>query len=111
MHKKNGNIFDELPQENLAEEIIEPLLQTKRFKLERIISTGQQTPKDEWYDQAQDEWVILLKGNASLLFDDGEELTLQTGDYVFISAHRKHQVSWTSTTEPCVWLALHINDV
>ena len=109
MHKKNGNIFDKLPDKPLADELIEQLLQQSGIRIERIISTGQTTPDNTWYDQSQDEWVILLKGHAKLLFEDHKEIALKSGDYVFIPAHQKHRVTWTAPNEVCVWLACHLN--
>lgn len=99
-----SNVFDNLPKEVLPQEVFETLHQNKHLKLERIISTGQTS---DWYDQAHDEWVILLQGHATLTFEDDNEINLKSGDYTFIGAHRKHRVSWTNPDEVCVWLALH----
>ncbi len=93
------------------EELFQTLLQNKEkgILIERIISTGQITPDNEWYDQAKDEWVVLLQGESTLLFDEigGEELQLKGGDSVFIEAGRKHRVIFTSKKPPCIWLAVH----
>ncbi len=90
-------------------EIFEELLKQEHFLLERIISTGQISPVDEWYDQDREEWVVLLQGTATLLMDHeaGEQVSLVAGDYIHIPAHRKHRVIYTSKTPACVWLALH----
>ena len=74
----------------------------KNVKIERIISTGQTTAKNEWYDQVQDEWVILLKGNTRILFFDKNEIKLNSGNYIFIPAQKKHRVTWTDPEETCV---------
>ena len=108
MQHKLKNIFSSLPEKPLDAEVFETLLQNSNVKVERIISTGQITPSDKWYDQEQDEWVILLKGQATLLLENESEISLQSGDYVFIKAHQKHKVTWTSPDKACVWLALHI---
>jgi cupin 2 domain-containing protein len=100
------NIFQNLAT-STTEEIFEDLLNTSHFKLERIISTGQATPAGEWYDQEQDEWVILLSGSAGLLFENETVQVLQPGDYVHIPAHLRHRVEWTDDSQPTVWLALH----
>ncbi|HAQ38723.1 MAG TPA: cupin, partial [Saprospirales bacterium] len=42
------NFFKELPL-NRDCEFFEDILQQKGFKLERIISFGQNTPENEWY--------------------------------------------------------------
>lgn len=101
-----ANFFD-LPADQPATELFEILLQQDQLKIERIISTGQTTPAGQWYDQAQDEWVILLQGTARLSFSDCPEQTLQVGDYLHIPAHQRHRVEFTSTTPPCIWLAIH----
>lgn len=89
-------------------EIFEQLLVNAHFKLERIISTGQATPPDQWYDQTQAEWVILLSGSAGLLFEGEQTLhLLKPGDYLYIPAHQRHRVEWTDTSQPTVWLALN----
>lgn len=104
---KIDNIFKPLNRPT-TEEIYEQLLSTSYFHLERIVSTGQATLPGEWYDQKQDEWVILLCGQAALLFENETEAqVLQPGDYVRIPAHCRHRVEWTDPSQPTVWLALH----
>ncbi|HEY9881733.1 MAG TPA: cupin domain-containing protein [Leptolyngbyaceae cyanobacterium] len=89
-------------------EVFEPLFQKETCLIERIISTGQVTPANQWYDQDRDEWVILLQGEARLAYEDGTEVNLGLGDYLLIPAHCKHRVTYTSTEPPCVWLAVHV---
>jgi cupin 2 domain-containing protein len=105
------NIFAYPNLDNLADRLtdehFEVLAAGKDVRIERIISTGQTTPGGEWYDQTQDEWVILLQGEAKLAYEDGSTRALKPGDYVFIPAHQKHRVDYTSVEPPCVWLAIH----
>ena len=90
------------------QELFEPLLEGGRFRLERIVSTGQITPSGEWYDQDWPEWVALLTGAARLRFADPDEFTdLRPGDAVNIPAHRRHRVEWTDPDCETIWLALH----
>jgi len=104
---KTANLFSKIPT-SLPEELFSTLLETPHFKLERIVSEGQSTPENKWYDQDQDEWVLLLQGHAELQFIEPEEnLTLKMGDWVQIPAHRKHRVLWTDSKMQTVWLALH----
>ena len=92
----------------VPDELIEILLAGSGFRLERIVSTGQSTPKGQWYDQEDAEWVILLKGGAGLRFDEpAETVELRPGDYLNIPAHRRHRVEWTDPQQESVWLALH----
>ena len=90
-----------------TDEIFEKLLSTSHFMLERIVSTGQATPPDKWYDEDKDEWVILLSGSAGLLFENETIQVLHPGDYVHIPAHQRHRVEWTDLSQPTVWLAVH----
>ena len=101
------NLFGNLPTA-IDQELVEVLARGKHFHVERIVSTGHASPEDFWYDQEQDEWVIVLQGEAKLRFEAPEEsLHLKTGDYLTIPAHRRHRVEWTTTAEPTVWLAVH----
>lgn len=104
---KPSNIFSNIP-EALPSELFDVLLQTDAFRLERIVSMGHATPVGEWYDQARNEWVILVKGGAGLRIE-GEPtvITLKPGDHVHLPAHLKHRVEWTASEEETVWLALH----
>ena len=52
------NIFDNIP-DVVPEEIFSLLLKDKNVRIERIVSQGQRTPAGEWYDQMQNEWVIV----------------------------------------------------
>ena len=104
---KTRNILSEIP-DLVKGEIFETLLKTDHLKLERIISSGQATPPGQWYDQPTDEWVILLKGSAGLLFEGNEEITvLHPGDYIHILAHQPHRVEWNDPSQETIWLALH----
>jgi len=101
------NLFDNIP-ENLDDEVFESLLETSELKLERIISKAHRTPKGQWYDQQQDEWVILLQGNAGILIEgDRQARNLVPGDYLLLPAHKKHRVEWTADDTETIWLALH----
>jgi cupin 2 domain-containing protein len=103
------NIFENIPDANLMERF-ETLFENKGIKLERIISGGLTTPPGQWYDQDWDEWIVLLKGSAGIFFEGDEAVgTLKPGDYIYISAHKKHRVEWTEPHEKTIWLAIHIN--
>lgn len=97
------NIFD-TGGSGTGEEFF-PLLEGKRFRLERIMSRGQPTPEGEWYDQAQPEWVMLARGEAELVFQDGTRAVLQAADWLLIPAGVRHRVERVS--DDAVWLALH----
>lgn len=101
------NIFSVI-QKQAPEEILETIIQAHQCKIERIISRGHATTVGEWYNQDKNEWVLVLKGNARLLFEGDDELVvMKTGDYINIPAHRKHRVEWTDPTEETIWLAVY----
>jgi cupin 2 domain-containing protein len=88
------------------DEVFQTIKETNNVRIERIISKGQVSPKDFWYDQEENEWVILLKGSARLLFEDGELVELNSGDYLNIPANKKHRVEWTSKDSETIWVAV-----
>ncbi|HOG16590.1 MAG TPA: cupin domain-containing protein [Syntrophales bacterium] len=101
------NLFAEIP-DNLKDEWIETILETPGFRVERIVSRGHSSPAGFWYDQDQDEWVLLLKGSAGLCLEGREDVVvLNPGDCVHIDRHRGHRVEWTDATQDTVWLAIH----
>ncbi len=107
MISTTNNIFDLSNIKDFSHEVFEILAQNNKVRIERIISTGQTTPEVEWFDSEFDEWVILLEGNAEILFEDGEVKRFSKGDYYGISANRKHKVTYTSSNPPCIWFAVY----
>ncbi|MBA2661865.1 MAG: cupin domain-containing protein [Bradymonadaceae bacterium] len=101
------NLFDDLDEGPGAEERFDVLAVGPALRVERIVSRGHSTPPEQWYDQAEAEWVVLLQGEASLQWEDGTQVALKAGDHVFIAAHRRHRVTHTSVAPACVWLAVH----
>jgi cupin 2 domain-containing protein len=101
-----GNVF-ELPERLPPEEEFISLFETSRVRIERILSSGQITPPGEWYDQSQDEWVLVVQGEGRLTLGDGRQVTLKAGDFWLLPAHTRHRVDFTSANPPCVWLAVH----
>ena len=100
------NIFEPMIEKDDIEKTYS-LMSSSAFELEKIVSYGQITPEGQWYDQGHDEWVMLVKGTAVLRFEDEQQLTLNAGDILTISAHQKHRVEQCS--RDAIWLALHIN--
>ncbi|MDR1459276.1 MAG: cupin domain-containing protein [Bacteroidales bacterium] len=91
------------------EEIMEILTASKDIRIERIVSFGQTTAINNWYDQNQNEFVIVLQGEARIMFDNGQEKYLSKGDYILIPSHVRHRVDYTSTKPVCIWLAVFFN--
>jgi len=104
MTEELKNIFGELPEGGAAGEITEIIAKNEKVRIERIISTGQHSAADFWYEQQENEFVLLVTGRAELEFETGvRELT--PGDYMIIPALSRHRVRSTSASEPTIWLA------
>ncbi len=88
-------------------EFFESLCEGNNLKIERIVSRGQVSPPGKWYDQPENEWVILLKGKATLEFEKSQMVHLSAGDYLLLPAGLRHRVTYTSNDPECVWLAIH----
>lgn len=98
------NLLTDLPRPDEGE-VFEELVRRGPVRIERIVSSTR--PEPVLYDQTQDEWVLLLQGEARLWLS-GEEVGLRTGDSLLIPARTPHRVLATSADPPCVWLAVHI---
>lgn len=102
-----GNLLKNLPQA-YGEESVDLLLNQAGVRLERIVSHGEASPPGFWYDQTEDEWVLLLRGSGEIAFADGRRTVLGSGDHLFIPAHCRHRVEKTAPHEATVWLALFL---
>jgi len=102
---KLNNIFAEIPDE-LDNELMDVLQQSDNIKIQRIVSKGQVSPETGWYDQQQNEWVIVIKGEAIITFEQ-TEVAMQAGSYINIPAHTKHKVSWTHPDLETIWLVVY----
>ena len=101
------NLLANLP-DDLTEEVFQTILNAKHFRIERIISNGQASLNDFYYDQTQHEWILLIQGAAKIEIQNQPDLiTLSPGDTLHIHAHQKHRVTWTTNEQPTIWLAIH----
>ena len=102
----SGRFFADLPAD-AQEELNEEILRRGALRIERIVSYGQASPPGFWYDQEENEWVMVLRGEAGLEIEGRDGIyEMGPGDYVDLPAHRRHRVAWTSEDEPTVWLAV-----
>lgn len=100
-----GNLFEDSAAPSAAERI-DVLLAHRNLVVERIVSSARITPKE--YFQTQDEWVVLVRGEAELEVA-GEAVVLKTGDYLFLPSGTAHIVK--SASEGAMWLAVHLHAV
>jgi len=95
------NLYDAIPPQK--GEIFTTLFKHKNIKINHIISSD--TVDTTVYIQDEDEWLVLLEGEAMLLIRN-EEIKLQKGDTLFIPAKTPHRV--LETKSGTVWLTVHI---
>lgn len=100
------NLLQNIPDQ-LHEELFETLVKSENIHIERIVSRGHSSPKEGWYDEDRNEWVLVLKGAARLAFEDGSKVSMEPGDSLEIPAHVKHKVVWTDPEGETVWVAVH----
>lgn len=93
-------------KKDIPKEIFETILSSNNIKIERIISKGHTTPKGEWYNQDENEFVLVIKGDAELLFENDERIIMKEGDYIIIPAHKKHRVEKTNLRQETIWLVI-----
>jgi cupin 2 domain-containing protein len=104
-----ANFLKNIPPD-ILQEVTEKILSSGNVRIERIISHGQSSPENFWYDQEENEWVMVLQGSAKLHFQKGSnEVILNAGDFVNIKRHVKHRVEWTTPDEFTIWLAVFYN--
>ncbi len=103
---ETGNLLHAIPG-SLPAEITDCLLQSGGVRIERIVSKGQHSAPGFWYDQSESEWVLLVKGDAVLRFEQGDQIVhLTPGMYLNIAAHERHRVESTAADQETVWLAV-----
>ena len=98
------NIFEKIKIDKKDEQFFQ-IFKNDKIKIEKIVSNGQKSPKDFWYEQDKSEYILLLSGFAILEFEDFE-IELKKGDCLNIDAFLKHRVKFTSVDEPTIWFAV-----
>lgn len=101
----HGRLTDGIPNV-LPEELVTILGASRGVRIERIVSRGHVSPRGFWYDQDEDEFVLVVQGGAKLEIAEHGELSLGAGDWVDIPAHTRHRVIWTDPDGDTVWLAV-----
>lgn len=93
--------LDTLQKPILNAETFARLFQNQSYRIEAIRSSL--ASPGEFYNQEEDEWVILIEGEA-ILEVEGVEYPLHRGDYCFLPKHTLHRV--LSTSENALWLGV-----
>ena len=106
-----SNLFENIHGE-LPEELVSVLAENDGLRIERIVSDGHGSPDEFWYDQDENEWVLLVSGSAVLSIEKEpgiERIELEPGDHLLLPAHQRHRVESTSQTEKTIWLAVYFS--
>ncbi len=98
------NLFEPNNTDTTKEQF-DTLVKTKNIRIEKISSFGQTST--DWYEQARNEWVVVIEGEGKLLFEDGSEQALHKGEYIHIPKMQKHKVIYSAN--PTIWLAIHFD--
>jgi cupin 2 domain-containing protein len=100
------SIFERLPVAP-THEVVDTVLDASGVRIERIVSHRTASPEGFWYDQPHGEWVLLVRGAATLRLERPEEhVTLAPGDYLWLAPGRRHRVE--ATDPDTIWLAVHL---
>lgn len=97
-----GNLFADAAPPQTGERF-DTILSHRNLVIERIVSSSSIAPQE--YVQAQDEWVVLVQGEALLLVGE-TPVRLKAGDHLFLPAGQAHTVQHAS--EGAMWLAVHL---
>lgn len=103
MNGPTGNLFSHA-EPPPAGERFETLLRHGNLVVERIVSSSNMA-HGKYCAQEQDEWVVLLRGQATLRIAN-DVIELGAGDHVFLPAGVRHAVE--SVSEGALWLAVHL---
>ena len=78
------------------------------WSLMLISSNAYASPEGEWFDQVENEWVLVLRGSARLRLSAPDRfLDLSAGDHLMIPPHQRHRLVRTDSDPGTLWLALH----
>jgi cupin 2 domain-containing protein len=90
------------------EESVRTLFASPEVRIETVVSHGHRSPEGFFYDQPEDEWVLVVSGRAALGFEgQANRVELGPGDCLLLPAHCRHRVEWTEPDADTVWLAVY----
>jgi cupin 2 domain-containing protein len=105
MRPASGSLIAGIPAD-LPGELVTVLAEAEGVRIERIVSRGQVSPPSFWYDQDEDEFVLVMTGAARLELEGSGEVALGVGDWIDIPRHLRHRVTWTVPDQCTIWLAV-----
>lgn len=104
---RRGNAFEAIRRDTDGE-IVDVLARASGGRVVRYVSHGHASKPGFWYDQQEDEFVVVLAGRARVALGDDETVELGAGDYLWIPAHARHRVEWTDPDQDTVWLCAYL---
>ncbi len=105
MRRGRGNLRVP-PVDAVDREVSAVFVEGAGARVEHIVSHGQASPTGFWYDQDEDEFVLVLEGAAELEVEGEGIVRLGVGDWLDLPAHLRHRVAWTHPDRHTVWLAV-----
>lgn len=100
------NLLAAIPA-SLTEELVQILVRAPGVQVVRVVSCGHHSPDGFWYDQEENEFVVVVAGAARMVFEEpAETVEMVAGSFVNIAAHRRHRVEWTDPEQNTVWLGV-----
>lgn len=102
------NIFKGISEAG-EEEQFDCILKGRNYRIDRIVSSGHTSPEGFYYDQEDDEWIMLVQGETVLELE-GEFIEMKAGDCLFLPKNCKHRIERTSIEPACVWLCVFFMD-
>jgi cupin 2 domain-containing protein len=105
MRPASGSLITGIPAD-LPDELVTVLAEAEGVRIERIVSRGHVSPPAFWYDQDEDEFVLVMTGAARLELEGRGEVPLGVGDWIDIPRHLRHRVTWTVPDQYTIWLAV-----
>ena len=111
---KTGNLLHEIPGD-IPDEVVSPLCggscNMGSVRVDRIVSRRFTSPEGFWYDQDEDEYVLLIQGAARLTMavsaTNHETVEMKPLDWIYLPAHIRHRVDWTDPDRDTIWLAVY----
>lgn len=100
-----GRLTEDIPP-LLPAELVTELAIGGTTRVERIVSRGHASPPDFWYCQDDDEFVLVVSGEAVLAVEGRPDVHLTAGDWVDLPRGLRHRVAWTPPDRDTIWLAV-----
>ncbi len=77
------------------------------WRLELIVSCALSNDENFWNQQPEDEWILLLRGSASMMLKSPDEvIDLSVGSHLHLIPNRPHRLLRTDSAPGTAWLAL-----